>query len=228
MCEIYVTHRRFSEEFLSNLRNVSERGRGFALIYESRVTLLRDLDAERVTQQYVRHARKQEPLVTILHQRVPTHGDISIENTQPFASSERAFAHNGMLSTETYHVLRAVFPHLKGASDSRLLWEVVKKLAWDDAVQLLRTLGDRFVLADVRNKRIALVGNWEWDSRRKVWDRGFFRHNYILLEYNATGMEVVKAEKYHDPVHRTTRRGWAMFTNLATGVTKIVYPTENK
>jgi hypothetical protein len=159
MCEIYVTHRRFSEEFLGNLHYISERGRGFALIYENRVTLLRDLDAERVTRQYVHHARTCEPIITILHQRVPTHGDISIENTQPFASNKRVFAHNGMLSTETYHVLRAVFPNLKDASDSRLLWEVVKDLAWDDAVQLLRILGDRFVLADINSKRIALIGS---------------------------------------------------------------------
>jgi hypothetical protein len=225
MCEIYVTHRCFSQEFLSslNVHRISERGRGFALIYENRITLLRDLDAERVTQQYVRHARTREPLVTILHQRVPTHGDISIENTQPFASNERVFAHNGMLSTETYHVLRAVFPNLKDASDSRLLWEVVRDLAWDDAVQLLRILGDRFVLADIKRKRIALVGSWEWDSRRKVWDRGFFRHNYILLAYDARGLEVVEAEK--DQYHHAGR-GWARFTNLATGVTQIVYPSK--
>lgn len=228
MCEIYVTHRSFSEEFLSNLnlRRISERGRGFALVYEDRVKLLRDLDAERVTQQYVCHARKQEPLITILHQRVPTHGDISIENTQPFASNERVFAHNGMLSTEMYHVLRAVFPNLKGASDSRLLWEVVRHLKWDDAVQLLRILGDRFVLADVKNKRIALIGNWEWDSRRRVWDRGFFRRNYILLAYDDGRVEVVEKEKDYDHVHHTTKGRWARFTNLATGVTQIVYPSE--
>jgi hypothetical protein len=212
MCEIYVTSGKFSEAFLRSLPRIGENGRGFALIYPHGVELLRDLDAESVTEKYL---RSPKPVVSILHQRVPTHGAISVDNTQPFSDGKRAFAHNGTLE-EAYHLLRAMYPRLRGASDSRLLWEFIKDMPWEQALQLLRALGDRFVLADVRRHQIALIGSWMWNERDQVWDRwrwneqdwtwgrwghwgrGFpsygREYEFVLLDYSDGALKIIEGE----------------------------------
>jgi hypothetical protein len=204
VCEIYVAHRRFSADFLATATDMRERSRGFALIYEHRADLVRSLNAEHATRAYT---RARAPLVSILHVRVPTHGDVSIENTQPFSDRKYVFAHNGVLGS-VYHVLSAMYyPRLRGASDSRLLWEVVKRLPWDRAVTMLRSLGDRFVLADLRRRRIALIGSWAWDEKRGVWDRGsrdsVFAYRYVLLEYSRRNLRILEGER--DPLPRVYR-----------------------
>lgn len=209
MCEIYVTAGKFGEAFLRSLPSIRENGRGFALIYPHGVKLLRDLDVRSVTEKYL---RSPEPLVSILHRRVPTHGEISVDNTQPFSNGKRAFAHNGTLG-EAYHLLRAMYPRLRGASDSRLLWEFIKNMPWEDALQLLRALGDRFVLADVQRHQIALIGSWAWNERNRIWDRwrwneqdwiwgrwsrGFSgygrKYEFVLLDYSGGELKIVEGE----------------------------------
>jgi hypothetical protein len=211
MCEIYVTAGKFGEAFLRSLPPIRESGRGFALIYPHEVKLLRDLDAQSVTEKYL---RSPEPLVSILHRRVPTHGEISVDNTQPFSDGKRAFAHNGTLG-EAYHLLRAMYPRLRGASDSRLLWEFIKDMPWEQALQLLRAIGGRFVLADARRHQIALIGSWMWNERDQIWDRwrwneqdwiwgrwsrGFLgyerEYEYVLLDYTRAGgqLKIVESE----------------------------------
>ncbi len=209
MCEIYVTAGKFDEVFLRYLPAIGERGRGFALIYRNGVELLRGLDARSVTQEYLQSPR---PLVSILHQRVPTHGEISVDNTQPFSNGRRAFAHNGTLG-EAYHLLRAMYPNLQGASDSRLLWEFIKDKPWEQALQLLRDLGGRFVLADVRRCQVALIGSWMWNKRERIWDRWRWNEQdqtrgrrgrgllgyehtfeYVLLDYSSGELKIVESE----------------------------------
>jgi hypothetical protein len=211
MCEIYVTSGKFSEAFLRSLPRIGENGRGFALIYPHEVKLLRDLDENSVTEKYL---QSPEPMVSILHRRVPTHGEVSVDNTQPFSDKRRVFAHNGTLG-EAYYVLRAMYPRLRGASDSRLLWEFIKDMEWEQALQLLRALGDRFVLADVRRRQIALIGSWMWNERDQVWDRwswrwseqdwtwgrwsrGFSSHGreyeFVLIDYSDGIMKIVESE----------------------------------
>jgi len=212
MCEIYVAAGKFREAFLRSLPPIGERGRGFALIYPREVKLLRDLDAESVTEKYL---RSPEPLVSILHRRVPTHGEVSVDNTQPFSDGKRAFAHNGTLG-EAYHLLKAMYPRLRGASDSRLLWEFIKDMPWEQALTLLRALGDRFVLADARRRQIALIGSWMWNERDQIWDRwrwierdqtwgrwghwgrgllGYEReYEYVLLDYSDGTLKIVESE----------------------------------
>jgi hypothetical protein len=210
MCEIYVTAGKFKEAFLRSLPSIGERGRGFALIYPHGVKLLRDLDAQSVTEKYL---RSPEPAVSILHRRVPTHGEISIDNTQPFSDGKRAFAHNGTLG-EGYYLLRALYPNLRGASDSRLLWEFIKGMPWEQALQLLRAIGGRFVLADVRRRQIALIGSWMWNKRDRIWDRwrwseqsywvwgrrdhgllGYEReYEFVVLEYGDGELKIVESE----------------------------------
>jgi hypothetical protein len=209
MCEIYVTAGKFGEAFLQSLPPIRERGRGFALIYPREVKLLRDLDVKSVTKEYL---QSPEPVVSILHQRIPTQGEISVDNTQPFSDEKRAFAHNGTL-VEGYHILRAMYPHLQGASDSRLLWEFIKDKPWEQALLLLRALGDRFVLADVQRRQIALIGRWMWNEREQIWDRrrwieqdrawGRWGHGlldygleyeYVLLDYSNGELKIVEGE----------------------------------
>lgn len=209
MCEIYVTAGKFKESFLRSLPPIGESGRGFALIYPHEVKLLRSLDAESVTKKYL---QSPEPWVSILHRRVPTHGEISVENTQPFSNKKRAFAHNGTLG-EAYHLLRAMYPRLRGASDSRLLWEFIKDMPWERALQLLRALGDRFVLADVQRCQIALIGSWMWNERNRIWDRWRWierdriwdrwshkflgyepEYEYVLLDYSDGTLKIVESE----------------------------------
>ena len=191
MCEIYITAGKFDVDFLNSRRTIGESGRGFALIYTKKVVLLRDLDSERVTEAYL---RKPTPIVSIMHLRVPTHGAISVDNTQPFTNGAYIFAHNGALR-ESYHLLKAMYPHLRDASDSRLLWEFLQKLPWEQAISLLRALGDRFVLANVPQRRIALIGNWRWDRRNAVWDRGFLDFRYVLLDYSSGELKIVESEE---------------------------------
>jgi hypothetical protein len=209
MCEIYVTAGKFKEGFLRSLSPIGEKGRGFALIYPREVKLIRGLDEKSVTEKYL---KSEEPLVSILHRRVPTHGEISVENTQPFSDGKRAFAHNGALG-EGYHLLKAMYPRLPGASDSRLLWEFIKDMPWEQALSLLRALGDRFVLADIRQHRIALIGSWMWNEREQIWDRwrwieqdqfwgrwgygipGYGReYEYVLLDYSNGKLKIVEDE----------------------------------
>jgi hypothetical protein len=208
MCEIYVTAGRFGEAFLRSLPPIGESGRGFALIYPDEVKLLRDLDAQSVTEKYL---RSPKPVVSILHRRIPTHGEVSVDNTQPFSNGKRAFAHNGTLG-EGYHLLRAMYPSLRGASDSRLLWEFIKDMPWEQALQLLRALGGRFVLADVQRHQIALIGSWMWNKRDQIWDRwrwneqdwiwgrgfpGYEReYEYVLLDYGdgVGSLKIVESE----------------------------------
>ncbi len=209
MCEIYVTAGKFDESFLRSLPPIRESGRGFALIYPRRVKLLRDLDAQSVTEKYL---QSPKPLVSILHRRVPTHGEISVDNTQPFSDGVRAFAHNGMLG-DAYHLLGAMYPNLRGASDSRLLWEFIKNMPWEEALRLLRALGDRFVLADTRRCQIALIGSWMWNERDRIWDRWRWNeqawtwgrwgrwfpryergYEYVLLEYSGGELKIVESE----------------------------------
>jgi hypothetical protein len=195
MCEIYVAQGTFTEKFLlKTLFKPRENGRGFVLVYRDRVKVLRDLNPEHATEQYMKHASRNTPLLSVLHLRVPTHGDVSLENTQPFASTRRVFAHNGMLSDDVYHLLLAMFP-IEGASDSRLLWEVVKDLSWERAVDLLRSLRDRFVLVDVPKQRVALVGDWRFDQKVGVWDRGFLDYSFVLLSYRGGKLEILDTER---------------------------------
>jgi hypothetical protein len=209
MCEIYVTAGKFKEEFLRTLPPIGEKGRGFVLIYPNKMELLRDLNVESVTEKYL---RRPEPVASILHRRVPTHGAISVDNTQPFSSGRRAFAHNGTLG-EAYYLLRSMYPRLRDASDSRLLWEFIKDMPWEEALRLLRALGGRFVLADAQRHQIALIGSWMWNEREHVWDRwrwneqdwGWGRrrykslgdgleYEYVLLDYSGGKLKIVESE----------------------------------
>jgi predicted glutamine amidotransferase len=208
MCEIYVTAGKFKEAFLRSLPPIRENGRGFALIYAREVRLLRDLDVQSVTENYLRNPK---PLVSILHRRVPTHGQVSVDNTQPFSDGKRVFAHNGTLG-EAYHLLKAMYPRLRGASDSRLLWEFIKDMPWEQALQLLRALGDRFVLADAQRRQIALIGSWMWNERDRIWDRWRWNeqnwwdrwgrglldypreYEYVLLDYSGGELKIVASE----------------------------------
>jgi glutamine phosphoribosylpyrophosphate amidotransferase len=198
MCEIYVTAGKFEERFLRSLPHIGEMGRGFALIYPNEVVLLRDLDAEAITDEYLRSSK---PVASILHRRIPTHGKISVDNTQPFSDGKRVLAHNGTLN-EGYWLLRAMYPDLREASDSRLLWKFIKDMPWEQALellQLLKALGNRFVLADVRQRQIALIGGWMWDERRQVWDRWSWGrklpgYEYVLLDYSGGTLKVLQKE----------------------------------
>jgi hypothetical protein len=106
-----------------------------------------------------------------------------------------------------------MYPDLQGASDSRLLWELIKDMPWERALRLLRDLGDRFVLADIRRCQIALIGSWMWNERVGIWDRwrwdeqdwtwgrwgrrflGYEReYAYVLLDYSEGELKIVESE----------------------------------
>jgi hypothetical protein len=95
------------------------------------------------------------------------------------------------------------------------LWEFIKDMEWEQALQLLRALGGRFVLADVRRHQIALIGSWMWNERDQVWDRWSWRwsehgwtrgrwghrflsygreYEYVLLDYSDGTPKIVESE----------------------------------
>jgi glutamine phosphoribosylpyrophosphate amidotransferase len=186
MCEIYLTKGRFTKTFLEKLRVDGENGRGFALIYHNSIAVVKGIEPKRVSEEYLSHSLRAHPIASVLHVRVPTHGSVSIKNTQPFASERRVLAHNGMLS-EAYHVLSTVFPkHARqGASDSLLLWYLIRNLPTEHAVSLLRNLDGRFLFADLKWGKIALVGSWRFNCELEVWDRGNLwneSYGYVVLQ----------------------------------------------
>jgi glutamine phosphoribosylpyrophosphate amidotransferase len=169
----------------------SERGRGFAILgQDGRVQLVRGLHAARVTEEYLRLARRQRQVV-VYHSRLPTMGGVTVSNTQPFAAAGRVFGHNGTLPEPVVAILRVVVARTKkDASDSALLWEVLRALPWDEAIRLLRSLPGRYVLADHRAGRVALIGGWA-QTRPDTWGRG--TSSWVILNLRGKVLEEVSA-----------------------------------
>jgi hypothetical protein len=192
VCEVYVGFRpSWTAADITRMASMAERGRGFAILgRDGRVQLVRGLNSARVTEEYLRLARQRKPHVVVYHSRLPTVGDETVANTQPFAVQGRVFGHNGTLPESAVAILRAVTRAPKGASDSAMLWGVLRSLPWGDAVRLLRTLPGRYVLADHRAGRVALIGGWA-QTRGDTWGRGMF--SWVLLDLRGNVLEETSA-----------------------------------
>jgi predicted glutamine amidotransferase len=196
MCEIYLTRGKFTKTFLDSLRVDGEAGRGFAIIYPNHIAVVKGIEPKRVNEEYLSYSSRANPIASVLHVRVPTHGSVSIKNTQPFVGKRRVLAHNGMLS-EAYHVLSAVFPQQarQGASDSLLLWCLIRKLPTEQAISLLQNLDGRFLFADLKWGKIALIGSWRFDHERAMWDRGnLWSESYGYAVLQLPSLKIVHQE----------------------------------
>jgi hypothetical protein len=104
-------------------------------------------------------------------------------------------------------------------SDTKLLWEILRKRPTKEAVQILKALASagnhRFAWVDAERMFVYLIGRWSYRPDEKVWDRptpGLDVFEYVMLEQDG---QVLAAHKETRPPVATwpswlPKRVWEM------------------
>jgi glutamine phosphoribosylpyrophosphate amidotransferase len=211
MCEI-----RVGRGLVASAKHViNEQGRGYCLVYRKHIVCITGMDPEAVTQKAF---RAPLPYLSIIHQRQPSVGAIDDRNVQPFWDERAAFCHNGTLDAELTAFLRASLNAGDWESDSRLLWEVLRKRPTREAVKILKAIArmgnHRFVWIDAERRFVYLVGPWAQQPNGD-WDRPQPRQEvfeYVMLEHDGSVLAAHKAERPTLPTWPSwlPKRAWEM------------------
>ena len=104
---------------------------------------------------------------------MPSHGFVTRENAQPFVSRDLAFAHNGtMQARELMLTCAGLNVSFDGdESDSRLMFEIIKRIPLRSSVALLKEMDDNFVLVSRKLGEVYIIGRFEFECAGKKSDR---------------------------------------------------------
>lgn len=189
-----VTPDLFTDAELTN-----NNGAGFAIATGREIILHKGyFNADLMWQDYLKESKRQK-LAALLHWRFATHGDLTVENTQPFALKHAAFAHNGIITWLT--------PEKDDVrSDSRILAEEILQ---NMRIEQLQTIS-KILKRSISWSRLAFLfpsGKYLLiEGTKGSWDKGVWYSNknhegYDNLswaQWPALGPINNKKEKHND------------------------------
>ena len=192
---------------MSGHREHCEKGAGIMGWSEEEKSLFsfKDLKHDEAWRKYCSDKRKSP--FWLFHSRMPSAGDVTIRNVQPFHGKETiGFCHNGTLRKEQFILpLAALGEYLNGTeSDSYLLYRLLYQCHPMTAKMLLVDYRDNFVYAHVPTKSIYVIGHFKLEMKNKKLS--IARNNFgepkvvMVCDFDGTVKEM-KKEKPYVPTH---------------------------
>lgn len=199
MCKISVGY-DLTDAVIENLTEGSERGAGIVAIKDGFVVYDVNVEGNEVR----RRMRKElvgQCSFFLYHSRLPSVGTVSIVNTQPFFDKETgmAFGHNGTLNMLDILPLAIAANTVVDAdwSDSKVLWETLRRVSPSMRKMLLSTLGGNYVWVDLGHEEVELYGTWrrQYGCARTTYAHGDRMVWDIKMPLDKTRVEAVPRYK---------------------------------
>lgn len=214
MCKIILKYADITVKEVEDHRESCEKGAGFlwwnpsAQKFDSSLAMTHREAYEGYIEKYL-HPRGHSSPFTLFHSRLPSAGDITIMNAQPFNSDGLAFCHNGTVDKEgvlwgNLYMGNAV---VGGESDSLLLFKVMRKTPLISSLVALRSLRQNFILVSKRTKQVYIIGYFDIErsadktqvlSARNKWAGNRY---YLVTDFNGKILneEVQRVKYYKQP-----------------------------
>jgi len=201
MCKISVGY-DLTEAVIENLTEGSERGAGIVAVKDGSVVYDVNVEGHEV-RRLMRKNLVGQCQFFLYHSRLPSMGTISTVNTQPFIDQEKgvAFGHNGTLNMLDILPLAIATNTVVDTdwSDSKVLWETLRKVSDSMRKMLLSTLGGNYVWVDFAHDAVELYGTWrrQYGVARTTYAQGDRMVWDIKMPLDKTRLEALP--RYKEP-----------------------------
>jgi predicted glutamine amidotransferase len=118
----------------------------------------------------------------LFHSRMPSHGEVIMDNVQPFASnsSHIAFCHNGTVGKRDLMLTAGIMgDRLNGLeSDSNLLFRVLKRCEWITAKAILEEYDQNFIAINKKEEEVFIHGRYKMIFHPSNERVGYLRNEF--------------------------------------------------
>lgn len=196
MCKIILKYGDITADEIEDHRESCEKGAGIiwwnaeGQKFDSARDMTHRGAYEGYLTQYI-HTRPRTSPFSLFHSRLPSAGDETPMNVQPFHSDGLGFCHNGTVDSDglVWGNLYMGNAMVGGESDSLLLFKVLRKTPLISALVALRGLRQNFILVSKRFRQVYIIGFFDVErsadkthvlSARNKWggDRAYIVTNF--------------------------------------------------